>query len=197
MPDDFAELLPYTFGFGVDQDDPTQFDLSEPERFITLLQDLGIRMLNLSCGSPYYNPHIQRPAMFPPSDGYQPPEDPLAGCARQIEVTAKIKRRFPDMVIVGTAYSYLQEYLPHVAQWAVRSGRVDSVGLGRMVLSYPTLPADVLQHGRLETKRLCRTFSDCTTGPRNGLISGCFPLDPFYRKRPEAEQVKKCKAEFR
>ena len=197
VPDDFAEYLPYTFGFGVDQDDPTQFDLSEPERFITLLQDLGIRMLNLSCGSPYYNPHIQRPAMFPPSDGYQPPEDPLAGCARQIEVTAKIKRRFPDMVIVGTAYSYLQEYLPHVAQWAVRSGRVDSVGLGRMVLSYPTLPADVLQHGRLEPKHLCRTFSDCTTGPRNGLISGCFPLDPFYRKRPEAEQVKKCKAEFR
>ncbi len=197
VPDDFAACLPYKYGFGVQESDPTRLDLSEPERFIGLLRDLGIRMLNLSCGSPYYNPHIQRPAMFPPSDGYQPPEDPLAGCDRQIEVTAKIKRRFPDMVIVGTAYSYLQEYLPHVAQWAVRSGRVDSVGLGRMVLSYPTLPADVLQHGRLETKRLCRTFSDCTTGPRNGLVSGCFPLDPFYRKRPEAEQVKKFKAEFR
>ena len=35
-------------------------------------------------GSPYYNPHMQRPAMFPPLDGYEPPEDPLRGVARQI-----------------------------------------------------------------------------------------------------------------
>ncbi len=197
IPDDFAEAMPYSYGFGVNTTEPTEYELSEPERFITLLQDLGIRMLNISCGSPYYNPHIQRPALFPPSDGYQPPEDPLAGCARQIEVTAALKKRFPDMAIVGTAYSYLQEYLPHVAQWAVRTGRVDSVGLGRVVLSYPTLPQDVLENGTLETKRICRTFSDCTTGPRKGLVSGCFPLDPFYRKLPEADQIKRFKAEFR
>ena len=151
-------------------------------------------MVNVSAGSPYYTPHIQRPALFPPSDGYQPPEDPLVGCARQIEFTAEIKRRFPDVAIVGTAYSYLQEYLPHVAQWAVRSGRTDTVGLGRMVLAYPTLPRDVLEKGALEAKRLCRTFSDCTTGPRAGLISGCFPLDPFYRERPEAKTVREIKA---
>jgi 2,4-dienoyl-CoA reductase-like NADH-dependent reductase (Old Yellow Enzyme family) len=101
------------------------------------------------------------------------------------------------MVMVGTTYSYLQEYLPHVAQWAVRTGRTDAVGLGRMVLAYPTLPRDVLEAGRLETKRICRTFSDCTTAPRHGIFSGCFPLDPFYRKLPEAEQVKKIKKDFR
>ena len=197
IPDDFSEATPYSYGFGVNATHPTEYELGEPEKFIALLRDLGIRMLNISCGSPYYNPHIQRPALFPPSDGYQPPEDPLAGCARQIEVTAALKKRFPEMAIVGTAYSYLQEYLPHVAQWAVRTGRVDSVGLGRMVLSYPTLPRDVLEKGSLEPKRICRTFSDCTTGPRKGFISGCFPLDPFYRKLPEADQIKRFKAEFR
>jgi 2,4-dienoyl-CoA reductase-like NADH-dependent reductase (Old Yellow Enzyme family) len=114
-----------------------------------------------------------------------------------MEVTASLKRRFPGMVVVGSAYSYLQEYLPHVAQWIVRTGRADAVGLGRMVLSYPTLPKDVLEEGYLDSKRLCRTFSDCTTGPRNGLFSGCFPLDPFYRKLPEAEQIKEIKAGFR
>ena len=36
-----------------------------------------------------------------------------------------------------------------------------------------------------QTKRLCRTFSDCTTAPRNGLVSGCYPLDAFYKKSPE------------
>ncbi|MDE0166537.1 MAG: hypothetical protein OXL36_15695 [Bryobacterales bacterium] len=195
IPDQFSGA--YRYGFGVDADDPTDYDLSETEQFVTLLQELGIRMLNVSGGSPYYNPHIQRPALFPPSDGYQPPEDPLVGCARQIEVAAAIKKRFPGMTVVGTAYSYLQEYLPHVAQWAVRTGRTDSVGLGRVVLSYPTLPRDVLVSGSLETKRVCRTFSDCTTGPRNGMISGCFPLDPYYRKLPEAAELKQVKAEFR
>jgi hypothetical protein len=66
-----------------------------------------------------------------------------------------------------------------------------------MVLSYPTLPREILYMGSLETKRICRTFSDCTTGPRKGLFSGCFPLDPFYRKLPEADQIKRFKAEFR
>lgn len=189
--------LPYEYGFGVNSKDPVDYDLAEPIQFLELLERLEIRMLNVSAGSPYYNPHIQRPALFPPSDGYQPPEDPLVGCARQIEATARLKRRFPAIVMVGSAYSYLQEFLPHVAQWAVRSGRVDTVGLGRMVLSYPRLPADALEKGKLDAKRLCRTFSDCTSAPRQGLVSGCYPLDPFYRKRPEADIVRKIKASLR
>ena len=58
----------------------------------------------------------QRPALFPPTDGYEPPEDPLHGVARQIRVTAMLKAEFPDMVIVGSAYTYLQEWLPNVGQ---------------------------------------------------------------------------------
>jgi hypothetical protein len=54
-----------------------------------------------------------------------------------------------------------------------------------MVLSYPELPADTLVRGVWQRKRVCRTFSDCTTGPRNQLVSGCYPLDPFYKERPE------------
>ena len=69
----------------------------------------------------------------------------------------------------------------------------DAVGLGRMVLSYPDLPADVLAGAPIKTKLLCRTFSDCTTGPRNGLVSGCFPLDPFYAKHPHAIALKELK----
>ena len=46
-----------------------------------------------------------------------------------------------------------------------------------MVLAYPDIFTDALTKGRLEARRICRTFSDCTTAPRNGLISGCYPLD--------------------
>lgn len=194
IPEDLAGSLPYRHAFGAHEDNPVEFDLSDTCRFLDLLRTLGIRLLNVTAGSPYYNPHIQRPALFPPSDGYQPPEDPLAGCSRQIQATAELKARYPDLFMIGTGYSYLQEFLPHVAQWVVRSGRADAVGLGRMVLAYPTLPRDTLAVGKLVKKRICRTFSDCTTGPRNGLVSGCYPLDPAYRKLPEAKIVREIKA---
>lgn len=194
IPEDFSTSLPYRHAFGGHPDNPVEYDLADTFRFIELLQQLDISLLNVTAGSPYYTPHIQRPALFPPSDGYQPPEDPLVGCARQIQATAELKARFPHMFIVGTGYSYLQEFLPHVAQWVVRSGRADAVGLGRMVLAYPTLPRDTLETGALNSKRICRTFSDCTTGPRNGLVSGCYPLDPAYRALPEAAIVRKIKA---
>ena len=97
----------------------------------------AIFLVNLTAGSPYYNPHIQRPALFPPSDGYLPPEDPLVGVARQIDVVRQFKARFPGLIMVGSGYSYLQEWLPHVAGAVVGGGWADSVGLGRMTLSYP------------------------------------------------------------
>ena len=195
IPEDYSGCLPDQYGFGVKADKPIEADLTEAFRFLELCGTLGVKLVNLSAGSPYYNPHIQRPAAYPPSDGYQPPEDPLAGVARQINAVRQLKARAPKgVVVVGSAYSYLQEYLPHVAQYAVRNGWVDSVGLGRMILSYPTMLADALANGNLATKSICRTFSDCTTAPRNGLISGCYPLDRFYTEKEEAKKLKEIKA---
>ena len=159
--------------------------------------DAGLQLVNVTAGCPYYNPHVQRPALFPPSDGYLPPEDPLAGVARQLHATALLKAAFPDMVLVGSAYSYLQEWLPNVGQRVLRDGGADFVGLGRMVLAYPEMPADVLAGRPLQRKKICRTFSDCTTAPRNRLPSGCYPLDPFYASRPEAARLKATKESSR
>jgi 2,4-dienoyl-CoA reductase-like NADH-dependent reductase (Old Yellow Enzyme family) len=183
---------PYRYAFGCDESGQ-QVELREPLAFLDLLNELDIRLVCLTAGSPYYNPHIQRPAFFPPSDGYQPPEDPLVGVARQINTAAALKRQRPDLLYVGTGYSYLQDWLPNVAQAAVRTGYVDVVGVGRMVLSYPDLCADILAGLPIQRKRICRTFSDCTTGPRNGLISGCYPLDDFYKQRPEFAKLQEIK----
>jgi NADPH2 dehydrogenase len=182
---------PYPYAFGADPEHPLQVQLSEIIQFLALLDSLNIEMVNLTAGSPYYNPHIQRPALFPPSDGYSPPEDPLVGVNRHIQVAAELKQHFPRMLMVGTGYSYLQEWLPNVAQYTVRTGQIDFAGLGRMLLSYPEFPADILAGRPTQRRRLCRTFSDCTTGPRRGLVSGCYPLDPFYKNRPEAALLDK------
>ena len=194
-PEPTDGLLPYRWAFGANVDNPIQPDLSEPIQFLSLLRDLGVKLINVSAGSPYYNPHIQRPAYYPPSDGYSAPEDPLEGVARQMKVTRELKRQFPELIVVGSAYSYLQEFLPYVAQAAIREGWTDFVGVGRMMLAYPSLLLDVIQGRTLQRKLVCRTFSDCTTAPRAGLPSGCYPLDPHYKNSPDAIQLKKVKTQ--
>ncbi len=194
IPEDYQDCLPYRYAFSTKQEDPVAYELSETFQFVQLCCRLGVKVLNISAGSPYYSPHIQRPAAYPPSDGYQPAYDPLIDVARLIDVVRQIKERAPDdMAIVGSGYSYLQEFLPNVAQHVIRKGWADIIGLGRMVLSYPEMPADVTIKGKIAPGRICRTFSDCTTAPRNGLVSGCYPLDPFYTKRPEFRRLKEIK----
>ena len=193
-PETYDGAYPYAFGGA---GDGVNYDLAEPKQFLDLMDQLDIQMVCITVGSPYYVPHIQRPALFPPSDGYQPPEDPLVGVARQIKITGELKRHKPDMMVVGSGYSYLQEWTPNVAQAVVRSGDADFVGLGRMMLSYHDMPADILSGAPLKRKQICRTFSDCTTSPRNGMVSGCYPLDSFYKERPEYEKLMTYKKEKR
>ncbi|MBA4150202.1 MAG: NADH:flavin oxidoreductase [Verrucomicrobia bacterium] len=192
IPEEFP--LPYPYAFGANQNNPLETDLSETILFAQLCGELGIKILNLSAGSPYYNPHIQRPAAYPPSDGYQPDHDPLIDVARQINAVRQVKEKAPaGLIVVGSAYSYLQEFLPQVSQYVIRNGWTDLVGIGRMVLSYPDILAEAAEKGTITPKVICRTFSDCTTAPRNGLISGCYPLDKYYSAKPEFQKLKEIK----
>ena len=169
------------------------YDLTETIKFINMLKEYGVEMICTTVGSPYYNPHIQRPAAFPVADGYTMPENPLAGVARQINCVAEIKKEFPEILFVGSAYSYLQDWLPNVGEYYVENDMTDFVGIGRMVLSYPDICADVDEGKPLTRKKICRTIGDCTNAPRNGLVSGCYPLDDFYKKRPEFAKLKEIK----
>ena len=176
---------PYRYAFGVDPEAPERIDLAEPIALVRQLLVLGVRWINVTAASPYYAPHLQRPAAFPPCDGYPPPEDPLLGVARLLGAARELKAAAPEALVVASGWSYLQEFLPHVAGACLREGWFDALGIGRMALAYPELPSDVLAGRPLVRARLCRSFSDCTTAPRSGLPSGCYPLDPFYRARPE------------
>ena len=186
----------YPYAFGGDPDHPGVIKLDEPIALMNMMDDMGVELVNFSAASPYYNPHLTRPAYYPPSDGYLPPEDPIVGVVRQVQVAAELKAAAPNLACVGSGYSYLQDWIPNVAQAVVRNNMIDFVGLGRSTLSYPGLPADILAGRTLVRNHICRTFSDCTTAPRKGLVSGCYPLDEFYKKRPEADEVKRIKKEL-
>ncbi len=187
-----ASSEPYRFAFGGDGTG-LGIDLTETHALLDVFAGLGIGLVSTTAGSPYYNPHIQRPAFFPPSDGYRPPEDPLVGVARQLAVTAELTAAHPELTIIGSGYSYVQDWLANVGQAVVAGGGASMIGLGRMMLSYPELASHVLTGEHVERGLICRTFSDCTTAPRAGLISGCFPLDPFYKAHPHRVELTRAK----
>ncbi|UDQ96887.1 NADH:flavin oxidoreductase [Lentisphaerota bacterium WC36G] len=192
------EVGDYKYAFGGDGTGGG-IDMTETIKFLQMIRDeFDVRMVCTTVGSPYYIPHIQRPAYYPVSDGYMMPEDPLVGVARQINAVAEVKKACPDMHFVGSGLTYLQEWLPNVAQSIVASGMQDFAGIGRMVLSYPEICADSLAGKPLNRRLICRTFGDCTTAPRNGLVSGCYPLDLYYKKMTDyvkLQEIKRqCKA---
>ncbi|MEZ5238758.1 MAG: NADH:flavin oxidoreductase [Microthrixaceae bacterium] len=164
-------------------------DLAETHELIDALAREGAELLCATAASPYYAPHGQRPAYFPPSDGYAPPQDPLLQVAAMAAATREVSARHPGLLVVGSGLTYCQDHLPNVAQALVEQGWMDVAGIGRMALSAPGLPADTLAGRPTERRRVCRTFSDCTTAPRHGLVSGCYPLDEFYRERPERTRL--------
>ena len=152
-----------------------------------------MELICATVGSPYYCVHLQRPAYYPVSDGYLIPENPLYNVSRHLEAVRRLKELCPGILVVGSGYTCLQEFLPNAAEYAVANGHTDFVGIGRMVLSYPDMCADVLAGKPLVRCRICRTFGDCTNAPRAGMISGCYPLDHFYKQLPEAEKLKAIK----
>jgi len=178
--------VPQPFMFGSDESG-VGVDLTEPLAFLDLLEELSIRLFCVSAGGT----SGLGAGLGSWQRGPRPPEDPLVGVARMIDVAAELKRRRPHLAYVGAGYSYLQEWLPNVAQHVVRTGGADFVGIGRMALSYPDFVSDVLEGRPLQRKRICRTCGACGVAPGNGLISGCYAIDEFFRNRPEYERMRR------
>jgi 2,4-dienoyl-CoA reductase-like NADH-dependent reductase (Old Yellow Enzyme family) len=175
--------VPYEFGFGVRTSDPLEMDLAEPLQLIRWLEDAGVRLLNVSMGNPYANPHIGRPFEKPNEGAYETPEHPLVGVARHFQAAAAIQHAFPKLAVVGTGYSWLQHFMFHAGAANVKLGNVRLVGVGRGALAYPNLFRDALELGRLEPLATCKTLSYCTYlmrskhHPLGQFPTGCPPFD--------------------
>jgi 2,4-dienoyl-CoA reductase-like NADH-dependent reductase (Old Yellow Enzyme family) len=181
VPDAYS--LPVANGWGMSESDPFAVDLTEPLKWIAEMRSLGVTLVNVTMGNPYAQPHYGRPFETPPPDGYGSPEHPLVGVDRHFRATERIQQQYPDLAVVGTGYSYLQEFLPQAAAANVRDGRVSIVGVGRATLAQPDWVRQLLDHGKLDRKRVCRTFSYCTAlmrakdHPMGQFPTGCPPFD--------------------
>ena len=203
--------LPLMTAFGTDPRDHLRDDLTEPLQLARWLREWGVCLLNVSLGNPYANPHLVRPAEYPPVDGYKPPEHPLIGVDRHFRITANVGHVFnvpnqnghvgnvPPVPVIGSGYSWLQDFVPQAAAANVSLGRAAFAGLGRGTLSQPDFVKQLADSGRLDRKRVCRTFSYCTNlmrtkdHPLGQYATGCPPFDkdvygPLW-KEAEAKRV--------
>ncbi len=175
--------LPLANGWGMSEYDPLQPDLAEPLAWVAEMRTLGVQLVNVTMGNPYAQPHFGRPFETPPPDGYESPEHPLIGVNRHFRATELVQRSQPDLAVVGTGYSYLQEFLPQAAAANVSDNRVSLVGVGRASLSQPDWVRQLRDRGTLDRNRICRTFSYCTAlmrakdHPLGQYPTGCPPFD--------------------
>lgn len=163
------DSIEYPYGFGTDRDNYLIPDLSEPLRLVGDLYTDGLRIINITMGTPYHNPHINRPYN---SGGYVPPEHPLTGVDRLIKYAGILQKTYPDITFIGTGYSYLGSAAPYAAAGAVENGLITAVGFGRMSFAYDTLANDIL-NGTFSSEKVCIACGKCSEIMRAGGTTGC------------------------
>ncbi len=178
------DCIPYPWGFAADHDDYLKIDWEEPDKLYNIMYENGVRLVDMTLGSPYYNPHVNRPY---DNGGYEPPEEKLVGVARLINASAHMKAAAPGITLIGTGYTYLRKFAPNVAAGALRDGMIDCAGFGRMAFAYPTFAEDILAGRGLDLHKVCLTCSKCTSLMRAMSCTGCPIRDtemylPIYQK---------------
>ncbi len=164
------ECLPYPWGFAADREDYLKIDWDEPDRLYQKMYDCGVRLVDMTLGSPYINPHVNRPY---DGGGYEPPEEQMTGVGRLIDAAAHMKASVPGITLIGTGYSYLRQFAANVAAGAVETVMVDAAGFGRMAFAYPDFARDILENGGLDPHKICLTCSKCTALMRAMSCTGC------------------------
>jgi 2,4-dienoyl-CoA reductase-like NADH-dependent reductase (Old Yellow Enzyme family) len=173
--------VPYPYGFGVAADGSSAIDLFEPRRLVGLLVDAGCAWLNITAGIPSYVPHIGRPFDRPVAGTAAPPEHPLVGVVRLLDLAHVMQREAGEIPVVATGLSWLRQFWPSVGAAVITRGMAAFAGVGRGMFAYPDAPADLMAHGRLDQTKCCISCSRCTELMRFGSTAGCAVRDhPLY-----------------
>ncbi len=172
---DPSDMVPKPNGFGTDENN--NLDLTEAKQILRILQGYGLKLVNITLGNPYYNPHVNRPFRV---GAYRPDESPEVGLKRFVDVESELKREFTDMVFVGSGLSYYREDMMEQAEKQIEMGVCDLVGFGRCALAYPEFYRDYV-NGKYNYKKACVACSKCTVLMRNKRVSGCATFDEYYK----------------
>ena len=174
----------YPWGFGVSEGSGLKPDLKEPIRLVKeLYGNCGIQMMNLTMGNPYATTHVTRPFDM---GKYEPEEHPFTGIGRMIAGIGEVKKAVPEMVIFGSAPTYLRQFADLYTAGAVEEGFCDGMLFGRMAFADPDYANEIIKNGRIDPKRVCMTCGKCGDLIRAHKPTGCVIRDPktfmpFYK----------------
>ncbi len=171
------DAIPWPYGFGMKSNRSLEPDLTEPISLAQKLKGLGVEILNVATGNPYYNPHIERPYDLPVSGGYIPEEHPLVNLAENVKLVRNITKAVPDLKTVVSGITWIREYIPHLGAGMISEGSTNMIGVGRTAFAYPDFVMDILEKGRLVPEKLCITCSLCTQLMKYGRETGCVVRD--------------------
>jgi 2,4-dienoyl-CoA reductase-like NADH-dependent reductase (Old Yellow Enzyme family) len=179
----FSDMIEAPYGFAVAEGKTVKPDLTETKKLLEILTSKGLSLVDMTMGSPYFNPHVNRPYN---RGSYMPPEHPLVGLERLISGTREIQKTFPDLTVIGTGYSYLREFAPYVAAGALHEKAASMIGFGRMAFAYDTFATDMMA-GKVDPKKVCIACSKCAEIKRLSGLTGCPIRDqeiylPVYRE---------------
>lgn len=166
--------IPYPYGWGVAKDDYLKYDLTEPVKLTKQLYDRGVKIINVTMGTPYYNPHVNRP--FDKGE-YITHEHPLKGVARLVSGAGEIQKAVPGIAVVGTGYSWLREFSVYLAAGMLEKGMAAFIGYGRESFAYPDFAKDIIQNGFMKKEKCCIACGKCTEIMRAGGTTGCVIRD--------------------
>lgn len=176
--------FPYPYGFCVSKDGKLDFDATEAIWLVKELSSYGVKILNITMGNPYFNPHVNRPFA---NGAYEAPEHALQGVARVLNGTAKIKEAVPQMAIICSAVSFLGVAAPNVVSAFIKENKFDFAGFGRTIFAYPDFANDIFKNGAMSNDKICICCSKCTEIMRKpGGTPGCVIRDkdvyfPIYK----------------
>lgn len=185
---------PHPYGFGCAEDDFWAFEEDEPIKLVQALVDAGVTLLSNSAGNPYYiHPQVTRPFDTSSMGVPVPDEHPLESIERLLNFTALVQKTAGAVPVVGNGYTWLRQFLPEIGSAALKAGRCQFVGLGRMAIAYPNAPRDVLLKGAMDPSLCCIACSKCTQIMRDHGMTGCVIRDgeiyvPQYKKAREEAQ---------
>ncbi len=174
----------YPYGWGVREGEGTEVDLTEPLELVRVLhQEMGMKLLDVTIGNPYFNPHVNRPYDGGP---YVPQEHPLEGVARMAHCVAEIQRANPALKVISSGLSYLRQFSANLAAGELENGVCSIAGFGREAFAYPDFPQDIFKKGAMEPNKCCIACGKCTELMRAGSTAGCVIRDevylPIYRR---------------
>ena len=177
--------FPYPYGFGVNEHDGLTPDLTEPIKVIkTLKERFNTEIIDVTIGNPYVNPHVNRPYNAGP---YKSPEEPIKGVERMMKCVGEIQRSFPDMTVIGSAFSFMKDEGANIAAGAVKSGVCKIAGFGRQAFAYPEFYRDIKEKGAMDERKCCLACGKCTELMRAVKVAGCVIKDkdvylPIYKE---------------